>query len=54
MERALGFVLQSLLSEYPREMFEMSVISSREISVFPEGFYSETYEASVPAAFDGL
>lgn len=50
VERALHFVLQSLLSESPREIFEMSMISSREISVLPEGFCSETSEASVSIA----
>lgn len=50
MERALGFLLLSVLSEYPGELFEMSVVSSREIRVLPEGFC----EASVPIAFDSL
>lgn len=54
VERALGFVLLSALSEYPGELFEMNVISSREIRVLPEGFCSETCEASVPIAFDGV
>lgn len=54
VERALGFLLLSVLNEYPGELFEMSVVSSREIRVLPEGFCSETCEASVPVAFDSL
>jgi len=50
VEGRLCLVLQSLLSESPGEMFEMSVISSREISALPGGFGSQPSEAYVPIA----
>lgn len=50
VEGTLRFVLQSLLSKCPGEMFEMSVISSREISALPGGFGSQPSEAYVSIA----